>query len=63
MKIVLILLLAAIIASLFSGLYFMYRKDGNPTSMVNALKIRVALSILAFVIAVGGFALGWFPRT
>jgi hypothetical protein len=62
MKIVLVLLLLLVIVSLFSGLYFMYQKKGNPKAMVNALKIRVALSITAFLIVIGGFIFGWFPR-
>ena len=62
MKIVLVLLLVMVIASLFSGLYFMYRNKGNPNRMVNALKIRVALSITVFLVAIGGFIFGWFPR-
>jgi branched-subunit amino acid transport protein AzlD len=62
-KIVLVVLLFAVIVSLFSGLFFMYRKKGNANSMVNALKIRVALSIIVFLIAIGGFVFGWFPRT
>lgn len=63
MKIVLVLLLVMVIASLFSGLYFMYRNKGNPNRMVNALKLRVALSITVFLIAIGGFIFGWFPRS
>jgi branched-subunit amino acid transport protein AzlD len=62
MKIVLVVLLVLVVISLFSGLFFMYRNKGNPNAMVNALKIRVALSIIAFLIAIGGFLMGWFPK-
>lgn len=62
MKAVVIVLLMLVVASLFSGLYFMYRKGGKQTNMVNALKLRVALSILVFLVAIGGFVFGWFPR-
>jgi ABC-type sulfate transport system permease component len=62
MKYVLVLLLLLVIISLFSGLFFMYREKGNSRKMVNALKIRVAFSIIAFLVAVGGFVFGWFPR-
>ncbi len=62
MKIVLVILLVLVVLSLFSGLYFMYRNKGNPNLMVNALKLRVALSITAFLIVIGGFIFGWFPR-
>jgi ABC-type sulfate transport system permease component len=63
MKHVLVLLLLLVIISLFSGLFFMYRDKGNSRKMVNALKIRVAFSIIAFLVAVGGFVFGWFPRS
>ena len=63
MKYVLVLLLVLVVVSLFSGLFFMYRNRGNPKRMVNALKFRVAFSIAAFLIAVGGFVFGWFPRS
>ena len=62
MKIVLVALLLLIVVSLFSGLYFMYRDKGSSKRMVNALTIRVALSIIAFLIVIGGFVFGWFPR-
>ena len=62
MKYVLLLLLVLVVISLFSGLFFMYRNRGNPKKMVNALKFRVAFSIIAFLVAVGGYLLGWFPR-
>jgi ABC-type sulfate transport system permease component len=63
MKYVLVLLLLLVIISLFSGLFFMYHNKGNSRKMVNALKIRVAFSIIAFLVAVGGFVFGWFPRS
>jgi hypothetical protein len=62
MKYVLVALLLSVIASLFAGLFFMYRNRGNPNRMVNALKLRVALSITAFLFVIGGFVFGWFPR-
>lgn len=62
MKYVLVLLLLLVIASLFLGLFFMYKNKGNPNRMVNALKFRVAFSIIAFLVAIGGFVFGWFPR-
>ncbi|MCE2989506.1 MAG: twin transmembrane helix small protein [Burkholderiales bacterium] len=62
MKWLLVVLLIAVVVSLFSGLFFMYKKRGNPNAVVNALKLRVALSITVFLIAVGGFVFGWFPR-
>jgi Protein of unknown function (DUF2909) len=62
MKYVLVFLLLLVVISLFSGLYFMYKNKGNPNRMVNALKFRVAFSITAFLVVIGGFLFGWFPR-
>ncbi len=63
MKIVLVVLLGLVIISLFSGLFFMYRNKGDPKRMVNALKLRVGFSVIAFLIAIAGFVFGWFPRS
>ncbi len=62
MKYLMVFLLMLVVISLFAGLYFMYKNKGDPNRMVNALKYRVAFSILAFLVAVGGFVFGWFPR-
>ncbi|HEX4857405.1 MAG TPA: twin transmembrane helix small protein, partial [Usitatibacteraceae bacterium] len=61
MKYVLVLLLLLIVASLFSGLYFMYRDKGETKRTVHALTLRVALSLVTFAIVMLGYWLGWFP--
>jgi len=62
MKYFLAFLLLLVVVSLFAGLFFMYKNKGNPNRMVNALKLRVAISITVFLIVIGGFLFGWFPR-
>ncbi len=59
MKIIVLLLLAAIVASLFSGLFFLAKKGSDPEKLLTALKIRVSLSIVLIVFLVGAFSLGW----
>ena len=61
MKLVVLLLLAAIVTALFSGLFFLARDKDHPNSprLLNALKIRVALSIVLVVLLVGSYYLGW----
>lgn len=59
MKFVLLLMLAAIIVSLGSGLYFLYRDREGSSRVLKALKIRVALSILLIVMLVVFYSLGW----
>ncbi len=61
MRIVIVLLLVAIVASLFSGLYFVYKDKGSGNRAVISLTIRVALSVLVFVILIGSYFFGWIP--
>lgn len=61
MKIILMVLLALVLVSLFSGLYFMYRDKGQTRRTVIALTIRVALSVTIFVIVIVGYFMGWLP--
>jgi Protein of unknown function (DUF2909) len=61
MKIILITLLALVVISLFSGLYFMYRDKGQSKRTVIALTIRVALSVAIFAIVIVGYFAGWLP--
>jgi len=49
-KILIVLVLAAIVASLGSGLFHLVRDEGQSKRMVNALTLRVALSVLLFVL-------------
>ena len=61
MKIVIAILLVLVLISLFSGLYFMYKDKGNSKRVVNALTIRVALSITIIVILIVSYFLGMVP--
>lgn len=61
MKIVVILLLLAIIASLFSGLFFVYRDKGDSNRAVVSLTIRIVLSLVVFAILVGSYFFGLVP--
>jgi hypothetical protein len=61
MKIVIIILLLAVVASLFSGLYFVYKDKGGTNRAVTALTIRIALSVLVFLLLMGSYFFGWIP--
>ena len=63
MKIVVIVGLIAVIASLFSALYFLYRDRGHGERMVKALAIRVALSVTLVIFLVASYKLGWIAPT
>ena len=62
MKILVVGLLFLVIVSLFSGLFFMYRDKGNSKRMVNALTIRVALSVVIFLVLMGSYFFGLIPH-
>ena len=61
MKIVIAVLLVLVVISLFTGLYFMYKDKGNSKRVVNALTIRVGLSITIIAILIGSYFLGLIP--
>jgi hypothetical protein len=60
-KVIVLLLLAAVVIALFSGLFFMVRDKDHPSSprLLNALKVRVALSIVLVLFLVLSYKLGW----
>ena len=62
MRIVVILLLLVVLASLFSGLYFVYKDKGGTNRAVIALTIRIAVSVLVFVILVVSYYFGWITE-
>jgi hypothetical protein len=49
-KVLIVLTLAAIVASLFSGLFHLVKDEGRSKRMVNALTVRIALSVLLFIL-------------
>jgi len=59
MKIVVVAALIAIIAALFSALFYLYRDRGHGTRMVKALAIRVALSMGLVLFLVISYRMGW----
>jgi hypothetical protein len=49
-KILILIVLAAILASLGSGLFYLVKDQRDSKRTVNALTIRIALSVLLFVL-------------
>lgn len=58
-KVILVVLLAAIVASLFSGLFFLMKDESRQRRLLTALKVRVALSIALLVFLALAFWQGW----
>lgn len=56
-----VLLLLAIVGSLFSGLFFLYRDRGDGRRMARALTWRIGLSIALFLVLLAGFRFGFIP--
>ena len=59
MKIVILVLLFAVVVSLFSGLYFVYKDKGNTNRAVISLTIRIVLSLIVFALLIGSYYFGW----
>ncbi|NIP67865.1 MAG: twin transmembrane helix small protein [Planctomycetales bacterium] len=59
MKLLIILVFIAVLASLGSGLFFLVKDRGESKRMVNALTLRVALSVMLFVLLLGSWLSGW----
>ena len=61
MKAIVLILLAAVVASLFSGLFFLVKdKDSrDSTRMLTSLKTRVVLSVCLAGFLVAAYLLGW----
>jgi len=61
MKVVVLILLAAVVVSLFSGLFFLVKDKDSPesTRMLTSLKIRVVLSLALVVFLVAAYSFGW----
>lgn len=57
-KFIVLLLLGFVIVSLFSGLYFLVKDKGQSNRTVNALSVRIGLSILAIVVVMIAGATG-----
>ncbi len=57
-KFIVLLLLGFVIISLFSGLYFLVKDKGQSNRTVNALSVRIGLSILAIVVVMIAGATG-----
>ena len=49
-KFLIVVVLVAIILSLFSGLFHLVKEEGESKRMVNALTVRIALSVALFIL-------------
>jgi hypothetical protein len=61
MRIVIILFIVAIVASMGSALYYMVTDRSGGDRMLRALALRVGLSVSLFLILMAGFYFGLIP--
>ncbi len=59
MKYVVFTLLAAILISLGTGLYYLSRDDADSPKVLKALKIRVTLSAVLILFLLASYFMGW----
>ena len=59
MKIVVVLILVLILASLGSALVFLVRDEGKSKRTVNALTVRIGLSVALVRFLMFGYYMGW----
>ena len=59
MKYLIYVLLAAIVVSLGTGLFYLRREDADSPKMLRALQMRVALSLVLIVVLIGAYFFGW----
>ena len=63
MRVTVVLMLIAIVASLGSALFFVYRDQGQgKTRAVQALTVRVGLSFVLFLMLMAAYQLGWIGQ-
>lgn len=59
MKYIVYVLLAAIVVSLGTGLFYLRRESADSTKMLRALQVRVALSVALILVLVAAYFFGW----
>ncbi|MBK8015526.1 MAG: twin transmembrane helix small protein [Betaproteobacteria bacterium] len=62
MRIFVIAVIVLILASLGSALFYLVRDKGSTERTVKALTLRIALSVGLFLLLMGGYYFGWFPK-
>ena len=61
LRVLVVLLLLAIVGSLFSGLFYLYRDRGASARTAKVLTLRIGLSIALFILLLLSFRFGLIP--
>ena len=60
MKIIAVIIMLVILGSLASAMVFLVKDGGKTKRTVNALTVRISLSVALFVFLMFGYWMGWF---
>ncbi|MHB1084072.1 MAG: twin transmembrane helix small protein [Thiobacillus sp.] len=63
MRILALLFIVFILASLASALYYLIKDKGQTDRTVKMLTVRVVLSLVLFILLMGGYYFGIIPQT
>lgn len=63
MKIIVLLFIVFILASLGSALYYLLKDQGKTDRVVKALTVRIGLSLVLFLTLMAAYYVGWIPET
>jgi uncharacterized BrkB/YihY/UPF0761 family membrane protein len=63
MRVIVLLFVLLILISLGSALYYLVKDKGQSERTVKALTVRIALSIILFVLLMASYYFGWIPQT
>ena len=63
MKIIVLLFIVFILASLGSALYYLLKDQGKSDRVVKALTVRIGLSLVLFLALMTAYYVGWIPET
>ncbi|MHB1145631.1 MAG: twin transmembrane helix small protein [Thiobacillus sp.] len=62
MRILALLFIVFILASLASALYYLIKDKGQSERTVKMLTVRVVLSLTLFILLMGGYYFGFIPQ-
>jgi hypothetical protein len=62
MRIIVLLFIVLILASLASALYYLIKDKGQSDRTVRMLTVRVGLSLTLFLLLMGGYYFGLIPQ-
>jgi len=63
MRIIALLFIAFILASLASALYYLIKDKGQSDRVVRMLTVRIVLSLTLFILLMAGYYFGIVPQT